>query len=556
MTPPNNVPAERHLLGVLLRDALPFPADLKPSDFFEPKHQEVAAAILGLQVDGSPADELTVTDYLRRMGSSIGPSDIGDLTAYAGFSPYRPEHVELIADTAILRDATLVASKATDPDTLLDHYARLADKRKGSKVKHGQSIAENMARDKNRVRQTILAQDAGGRDIVNEDNHKTPPKGSYMVTNVKRGSPMAQKMEEAITHAKYWSAGRTPEELSKEELAEGPVGHFDEKGKHIKPENAHYGHTTLNGKRYDYQKQHILHPRLVNVPERRKNKETGEMEDVEHMIPTDSRFKDEEFLPEKRFKTKSGKNAGPILMTTPTESTSRVGHHTSFTHDVNEHDIEHAIKNNGEYQIDPPHKQEAAAGKEYAAPQAIKIVRKAKGGSVELGEEDFYGLGDDDFFAFPESNHAAQHHLAHREESVTGNTAPKAKPVTLQQFKAQRVLRKAVGGPVNLSNVGVNEAPDMDIKAYFPPSPITKRGELPAGGIPQPPAPQQQPGMPPPGAPPGAEAPQGPGQPPAAPQMGGLPSAPPQGPPMGQPPSNILQMTRQGQAMNAMTPPQ
>ena len=49
MTPPNNTAAERHLLGVLLRDALPFPADLKASDFFEPVHQDIAAAILALR---------------------------------------------------------------------------------------------------------------------------------------------------------------------------------------------------------------------------------------------------------------------------------------------------------------------------------------------------------------------------------------------------------------------------------------------------------------------------------------------------------------------------
>ena len=196
MTPPNNVPAERHLLGVLLRDALPFPADLKPSDFFEPKHQEVAAAILGLQVDGSSADELTVTDYLRRMGSAVGPSDIGDLTAYAGFSPYRPEHVELIADAAILRDATLVASKATDPDTLLDHYARLADKRKGSKaVKHGpkrMAFDDLMAFDRKDDPNTVL----GNRWLC---------KGGSLLIVGQSGTGKSSLMMQAAVH---WALGR------------------------------------------------------------------------------------------------------------------------------------------------------------------------------------------------------------------------------------------------------------------------------------------------------------------------------------------------------------
>jgi hypothetical protein len=161
----------------------------------------------------------------------------------------------------------------------------------GPKVKKGESIAENIGRDKARVRNTIMAADNKG-DFKNEQGNKTPPKGSYMVTDVKRGSPMAKKMEAHITHAKYWTTGREDHELTPEEKAEGPEGHFGGNGKPTTPEKAHFGHTTVAGKRFDYQKQHILHPRLVNVPERKKNKKTGQMETVDHMIPTDSRFKD------------------------------------------------------------------------------------------------------------------------------------------------------------------------------------------------------------------------------------------------------------------------
>jgi hypothetical protein len=133
-----------------------------------------------------------------------------------------------------------------------------------------------------------------------------------------------------------------------------------------------------------------------------------------HMIPTDSRFKDNEFLPKNRFMTKNGKEAGAILMTTPTESTSRVGHHTSFTHHVNPKHIDYAIRNNGEYEVDPPLQQEMALGKEYVAPQEIKIMKKPKkfamGGSVSSDDD----LGADDFLAFPEQNHHAQRILAKR----------------------------------------------------------------------------------------------------------------------------------------------
>ena len=278
----------------------------------------------------------------------------------------------------------------------------------GPKVKKGQEIAENIARDKARVRNTVMAADNRG-DFKNEQGNKTPPKGSYMVTDVKRGSSMAKNMEEHITHAKYWSTGREEHELTPEEKAEGPEGHFNGSGRKTTEENAHYGHKTVDGKRFDYQKQHILHPRLVNVPIRKKNKKTGEMETKDHMIPTDSRFKDTEFLPKDRFKTKNGKDAGHILMTTPTESTSNIGHETSFTHNVTDKHIEHAKSNNGEYEIDKPEDQIKAAGKEYRAPQSIKFY--ADGGQVG-GRH--IGFEDDDFHAFPEQNVVAQRHLAMR----------------------------------------------------------------------------------------------------------------------------------------------
>jgi len=289
----------------------------------------------------------------------------------------------------------------------------------GPKVKKGQEISENVGRDKARVRNTVMAADNRG-DFKNEQGNKTPPKGSYMVTDVKRNSPMSKKMEEHITHAKYWTTGRSENELSADEKDEGPEGHFSGSGRKTSEDKAHYGHTTVEGKRFDYQKQHILHPRLVNVPIRKKNKKTGEMETKDHMIPTDSRFKDTEFLPKDKYKTKNGKDAGHILMTTPTESTSNIGHETSFTHNVNQKHIEHAMKNNGEYEIDKPEDQIKAAGKEYRAPQSIKFY--AEGGQVGRHP----AMGHDDFHAFPEQNGMAQRHLTMRHgEDETKNVAQK-----------------------------------------------------------------------------------------------------------------------------------
>ena len=133
MTPPNNVPAERHLLGVILRDALPFPEDLKPSDFFEPVHQDISAAILSLEVDGITADELTVTQKLREVKSKVDAATVSLLVSDAQLTPYRPEHVELIANAALLREAAKIAANATNPDAIIEHYARLSEQRKASR---------------------------------------------------------------------------------------------------------------------------------------------------------------------------------------------------------------------------------------------------------------------------------------------------------------------------------------------------------------------------------------------------------------------------------------
>ena len=435
----------------------------------------------------------------------------------------------------------------------------------GPKVKHGQEITENIGRDKARVRNTIMAADNRG-DFTNEQGNKTPPRGSYFVTDMKRGSPLAKRAEQSITHAKYWSTGRPTSELSEEEKAEGPSGHFGPNGKPTTPDKAHFGHTTLNDKagtplRFDYQKQHVLHPRLVNVPERKENKKTGKMEMVEHMIPTDSRFKDEDFLPKNRFMTKNGKVAGHILMTTPTESTDNLSHQTTFTHNVSPAHITHAEQNNGEYVVDKPEEQIKAKGKEYIAPKGIKFY--AEGGHV-YGRHP--GFSDDDFHAFPEQNLVAQRHLAMR---LGDDEAETRKPVRKPSRKmadggavepdkdtmlASLMLRKAPN-LMNIKDVGVNEAPDLPIKAFVSPNGGSGAG-LPIGGVdfqPLTPGNQMmpmQPGQPQGGLPPP------PGQPPMPPQGGmpppGAPGAPPPKP--GQPQSNILALTPQGQAMQAMRP--
>jgi hypothetical protein len=195
MTPPNNVAAERHLLGVILRDALPLPHDLKSSDFFEPVHQDIYAAALSLAVDGIAADELTVSQRLREARSPVDAATVSLLVSDAGASTYRPEHVDLITDAALLREASNAANNATDPDTLLEHYARLADKRKGARLKSGPQRMDFDA---------LLAADRKA-DPNNILGNRWLCKGGSLLIVGQSGTGKSSLMMQAAVH---WALGR------------------------------------------------------------------------------------------------------------------------------------------------------------------------------------------------------------------------------------------------------------------------------------------------------------------------------------------------------------
>ncbi len=141
MTPPNNVAAERHLIGVLIRDSLPFPAELVPADFFEPAHADISQAIYSLQCDGLIADELTVTERLRFDRSPVDAFTVSDIVSACGQSTYRQEHVDIVQRMATLREAARLADfahdPATDPDALFAHAEAMFAKRKAKPAKHG-----------------------------------------------------------------------------------------------------------------------------------------------------------------------------------------------------------------------------------------------------------------------------------------------------------------------------------------------------------------------------------------------------------------------------------
>lgn len=241
-----------------------------------------------------------------------------------------------------------------------------------SKSKSPQKISENIKRDDMRRQQTITATNKSGKDLTNRDGEKTPPKGSYLVISAKRDSDTDKNYQKYTKSIKYWSAGIPESKWSSEDKSKPDEAHYDGEGNETTSENAHYGHKTLtdesgNKFRFHYQMQHVLHPRLVSVG---KNKDGSD-----HMIPTDSRFKDEENLPEDRLKGPNGKNAGGILVTTPTHSTSNEQHHTEFTHHVDDATVEEIKRNNGVHEIDKPEHQMAATEEyESAKPKARPLT--------------------------------------------------------------------------------------------------------------------------------------------------------------------------------------
>lgn len=92
---PNKIDCERFVLGVILRDGdvsnIP---DLSANDFFEPKHQDVFAAVLELKNKNVSIDELSATHTLKRIRPDLDIKScalmineiINDVQSYTKFS--------------------------------------------------------------------------------------------------------------------------------------------------------------------------------------------------------------------------------------------------------------------------------------------------------------------------------------------------------------------------------------------------------------------------------------------------------------------------------------
>ena len=84
--PPQNLEAERAVLGAMLTDAAVIPeiaSILHPADFYLPSHQIICAAILSLWNRREPVDLITVTDALKKTEQDISTADMAAMADLA-----------------------------------------------------------------------------------------------------------------------------------------------------------------------------------------------------------------------------------------------------------------------------------------------------------------------------------------------------------------------------------------------------------------------------------------------------------------------------------------
>jgi len=134
LMPPQNVDAEKSLLGSLLldKDAIIKVADIvKPDDFYEDRHGVIFDAMLSLYEKMRPLDVVTVTDVLRDRKRLEAVGGASYLTSLAGSLPSSANvvrYAEIVASKATLRNliaagsdiSTFGRAEDTEIDVLLD----------------------------------------------------------------------------------------------------------------------------------------------------------------------------------------------------------------------------------------------------------------------------------------------------------------------------------------------------------------------------------------------------------------------------------------------------
>jgi replicative DNA helicase len=127
---------EEAVLGALMidSDAITAVGDiLTPQCFYQPQHREIYGAIQSLFAVGTPVDILTVSERLRKAGSSVKSYELADLTNRVASAANVEYHARIIAQKYLRRRVIEVSTEAirTAYDDSTDDFAVLEQAEKG-----------------------------------------------------------------------------------------------------------------------------------------------------------------------------------------------------------------------------------------------------------------------------------------------------------------------------------------------------------------------------------------------------------------------------------------
>jgi len=100
---------ENHLLGYLITKELYLPDDLLPSDFFEPKNQQIAVGLFNLKKDEKKVDIALLNTYLFNDGSTVDYNYLSYLIGIENNNTLNGDWVTYIKQTSKLRKIQLIA---------------------------------------------------------------------------------------------------------------------------------------------------------------------------------------------------------------------------------------------------------------------------------------------------------------------------------------------------------------------------------------------------------------------------------------------------------------
>ena len=124
--PPQNIEAEKSLLGALLMDQsviLDVMAAVKPEDFYRKDHQLIFESMVALSNKNQPIDLITVTDLLTSTGNISGAGGVDyivSLTEDVPLASNAVQYAQIVSEKALQRrliqTSTDIAKMAYEPD--------------------------------------------------------------------------------------------------------------------------------------------------------------------------------------------------------------------------------------------------------------------------------------------------------------------------------------------------------------------------------------------------------------------------------------------------------